>query len=137
MQQAGLFAKKVGMTQIFDESGTIFPVTIFKTGLCQVSQIKTLVTDGYNAVQVAYGEEKLEKLTENHDKHDYVTVDVPGMNLAINVSSSLTPQERQMVIKEAILKFPNVWEVTTSKVSYPKGSIHEHPIPTNPKNPES
>ena len=33
------------------------------------------------------GEEKLEKLTENHDKHDYVTVDVPGMNLAINVSA--------------------------------------------------
>ena len=32
-----------------------------------------------------------------------------------------------MVIKEAILKFPNVWEVTESKVSYPKGSIHEHP----------
>ena len=41
-----------------------------------------------------------------------------------------------MVIKEAIFKFPNVWEVTKSKVSYPKGSIHEHPIPTNPKNPE-
>ena len=59
------------------------------------------------------------------------------MNLVINVSSSLTPQERQMVIKEAILKFPNVWEVTESKVSYPKGSIHEHPIPTNPKNPQS
>ena len=82
------------------------------------------------------GEEKLEKLTENHDKHDYVTVDVPGMDLAINVSASLTPQERQMVIKEAIHKFPNVWEVTKSQVSYPKGSIHEHPIPTNPKNPE-
>ena len=40
------------------------------------------------------GEEKLEKLTENHDKHDYVTVDVPGMNLAINVSSSLTAINR-------------------------------------------
>ena len=61
---------------------------------------------------------------------------VPGMDLAINVSASLTPQERQMVIKEAIHKFPNVWEVTKSQVSYPKGSIHEHPIPTNPKNPE-
>ena len=88
------------------------------------------------------GEEKLEKLTESHDKHDYVTVDVPGMDLAINVSASLTPQERQMVIKEAINKFPDVWEVTKSQVSYPKGSIHEHPIPTNPgpnlnlKNPE-
>jgi len=62
--QAGLFAKKVGMTQIFDESGTILPVTILKTGLCQVSQIKTFNTDGYNAVQVAYGEEKLEKVTK-------------------------------------------------------------------------
>jgi large subunit ribosomal protein L3 len=50
------------MTQIFDESGTILPVTILKTGLCQVSQIKTVTTDGYNAVQVAYDEQKLEKL---------------------------------------------------------------------------
>jgi large subunit ribosomal protein L3 len=60
--QAGLFAKKVGMTQIFDELGTILPVTILKTGLCQLSQIKTVTTDGYNAVQVAYDEQKLEKL---------------------------------------------------------------------------
>jgi large subunit ribosomal protein L3 len=62
--QPGLFAKKVGMTQIFDESGTILPVTILKTGLCQVSQIKTVNTDGYNAVQIAYGEEKLENLNK-------------------------------------------------------------------------
>ena len=62
--QASLFAKKVGMTQIFDESGTILPVTILKLGLCQVSQIKTVTTDGYNAVQIAYGEEKLEKINK-------------------------------------------------------------------------
>ena len=62
--QASLFAKKVGMTQIFDESGTILPVTILKAGLCQVSQIKTVSTDGYNAVQIAYGEEKLEKINK-------------------------------------------------------------------------
>ena len=62
--QASLFAKKVGMTQIFDESGTILPVTILKLGLCQVSQIKTVSTDGYNAVQIAYGEEKLEKINK-------------------------------------------------------------------------
>ena len=64
--QAGLFAKKVGMTQIFDESGAILPVTILKTGLCQVSQIKTVITDGYNAVQVAYGEKKLENINKNY-----------------------------------------------------------------------
>ena len=63
--KAGLFAKKVGMTQIFDESGTILPVTILKTELCQVSQIKTMATDNYNAVQVAYGEEKLENTNKS------------------------------------------------------------------------
>jgi large subunit ribosomal protein L3 len=52
------------MTQIFDEAGTIFPVTILKAGLCQISQIKTSDTDGYNAIQVAYGEEKFEKLNK-------------------------------------------------------------------------
>jgi len=62
--QAGLFAKKLGMTQIFDESGKVLPVTILKTGVCQISQIKTITTDGYNAVQVGYGEEKLENLNK-------------------------------------------------------------------------
>jgi len=69
--KAGLFAKKVGMTQIFDESGKILPVTILKTELCQVSQIKTKGTDGYDAVQVCYGEEKVEninKATRGHLK---------------------------------------------------------------------
>jgi large subunit ribosomal protein L3 len=69
--KAGLFAKKVGMTQIFDESGKILPVTILKTELCQVSQIKITETDGYNAVQVAYGEDKFEninKATQGHLK---------------------------------------------------------------------
>jgi large subunit ribosomal protein L3 len=67
--QAGLFAKKLGMTQIFDESGTILPVTILKTGIWQISQIKTVTTDGYNAVQVAYGEEKLETLNKPTKGH--------------------------------------------------------------------
>jgi large subunit ribosomal protein L3 len=60
----GLFAKKLGMTQIFDDSGVIFPVTLLKTEECQISQIKTTNTDGYNAIQVAYGSEKISKLTK-------------------------------------------------------------------------
>jgi large subunit ribosomal protein L3 len=67
--QAGLFAKKVGMTQIFDNSGTILPVTILKTELCQISQIKTLTKDGYNAIQVAYGKEKLENINKPTKGH--------------------------------------------------------------------
>ena len=50
----GIFAKKIGMTQIFDESGTLLPVTILKSADCKVSQIKTLESDGYNSVQIAY-----------------------------------------------------------------------------------
>ena len=67
--QLGLFATKVGMTQIFDESGKILPVTILKTGLCQVSQVKTIDTDGYNAVQIAYGEKSLTKLNKSTRGH--------------------------------------------------------------------
>jgi len=66
---AGLFAKKVGMTQIFDEAGKAVPVTILKTGLCQVSQIKTITTDGYNAIQLAYGETKLENINKSTRGH--------------------------------------------------------------------
>lgn len=58
----GLFAKKLGMTQIFDDSGVIFPVTLLKTEECQISQIKTTNTDGYNAIQVAYGPEEINKI---------------------------------------------------------------------------
>ena len=65
-----LIARKVGMTQIFDnESGINLPVTILKTELCQVTQIKTVTKDGYNAVQVAYYEQNLEKLNRPNVGH--------------------------------------------------------------------
>lgn len=50
----GLLGNKIGMTQIFDESGNIIPVTILKVGPCVVTQVKTKVKDGYDAVQVGY-----------------------------------------------------------------------------------
>ena len=51
----GLLGNKIGMTQIFDKSGDIIPVTILKTGPCIVTQIKTELKNGYNAIQVGYG----------------------------------------------------------------------------------
>ena len=51
----GLLGNKIGMTQIFDDSGDIIPVTILKTGPCVISQIKTKIKDGYNAIQLGYG----------------------------------------------------------------------------------
>ena len=52
----GIFARKIGMTHIFDKNGESVPVTLFRAEDCQVSQIKTSESDGYNAIQVAYGQ---------------------------------------------------------------------------------
>ena len=51
----GLLGNKIGMTQIFDESGNIIPVTILKVGPCVVTQIKTIANNGYNSIQIGYG----------------------------------------------------------------------------------
>jgi large subunit ribosomal protein L3 len=52
----GILGTKLGMTQIFDETGVAIPVTVIQAGPCTVTQIKTEQTDGYSAVQVGYGE---------------------------------------------------------------------------------
>ena len=51
----GLLGNKIGMTQIFDESGNIIPVTILKVGPCVITQIKSTLKDGYNSIQIGYG----------------------------------------------------------------------------------
>lgn len=51
-----ILGKKLGMTQIFDESGKVIPVTVIEAGPCVVTQKKTVETDGYNAIQVGFGE---------------------------------------------------------------------------------
>lgn len=60
----GLLGNKIGMTQIFDESGNIIPVTILKVGPCIVTQIKTQLKDGYNAIQIGYGNISSKALTQ-------------------------------------------------------------------------
>ena len=60
----GLLGNKIGMTQIFDDSGNIIPVTILKIGPCVITQIKTVLADGYNAIQVGYGAVPSKYLTQ-------------------------------------------------------------------------
>lgn len=55
---SGLMGKKLGMTQIFEEGGTMEAITAIEAGPCLVTQIKTETTDGYNAVQLGFGEAK-------------------------------------------------------------------------------
>lgn len=51
-----IIGKKIGMTQVFDENGKVIPVTVVQAGPCIVSQKKTVETDGYNALQLGYGD---------------------------------------------------------------------------------
>jgi len=65
----GIFGRKLGMTQIFDDTGRIQAVTLVKAEVCQISQIKTTQTDGYNGIQVAYGQTSLNSLTKPQQGH--------------------------------------------------------------------
>jgi len=64
-----IIGKKVGMTQIFDESGKVIPVTVVEAGPCVVTQKKTIETDGYEAVQLGFGDVKEDKLTKPEAGH--------------------------------------------------------------------
>jgi len=65
----GLLGIKLGMTQVFDESGVVTPVTIIQAGPCYVTQIKTAETDGYSAVQIGFGETSEKRLKGGQKGH--------------------------------------------------------------------
>ena len=65
----GLIGKKVGMTRIFDEDGSVIPVTIVQAGPCVVTQIKTLEADGYESVQVGFLNKKEKNITRPLNGH--------------------------------------------------------------------
>lgn len=65
----GLIVKKIGMTQIFDEAGNVIPVTVVEAGPCTVTQIKTVENDGYQAVQVGFGDVKVSRVNKPMKGH--------------------------------------------------------------------
>lgn len=65
----GIIGKKIGMTQIFDETGKVIPVTVVEAGPCVVVQKKTNDNDGYEAVQMGFGDMKPNKVTKPQKGH--------------------------------------------------------------------
>jgi len=64
-----IIGKKVGMTQIFDETGKVIPVTVIEAGPCTIAQVKTTETDGYNAIQLGFGDVKESKINKPEKGH--------------------------------------------------------------------
>jgi len=65
----GILGTKLGMTQVFDEAGRAIPVTVVQAGPCTVTQVKTPQTDGYAAIQVAFGEVSAKSLSKPEIGH--------------------------------------------------------------------
>jgi large subunit ribosomal protein L3 len=65
----GLIGKKIGMTQIFDETGAAIPVTLIEAGPCYVTQIRQVERDGYSAVQLGFEEVKPKRITGGQTGH--------------------------------------------------------------------
>jgi len=65
----GLLGKKLGTTQVFDEQGQLIPVTVLQVGPCQITQIKKVESDGYNAVQLGFEDKSEKRVTKPLQGH--------------------------------------------------------------------
>lgn len=65
----GLIGRKVGMTEVYDEQGRRIPVTVIEAGPCPVVQVKSVESDGYDAVQLGFGEQKPQRLSKAEREH--------------------------------------------------------------------
>ncbi len=66
---SGIIGKKLGMTQLFDESGVVIPVTVVEAGPCPVVQVRTQEREGYQAVQLGFGAKKAKRATRSEIGH--------------------------------------------------------------------
>src|SRR5580658_8864706 len=67
---SSLLGKKIGMTQVYDAQNVLVPVTVVEAGPCAVVQVKTVETDGYNAVQIGFSSKKLKNSSKAEVRHE-------------------------------------------------------------------
>ena len=91
--QKAIIGKKIGMTQIFDEKGAVLPVTVIEAGPCVIAQIKTVENDGYQAIQLGFGDIKL-KVQNGSGKGQRVRSE-KFKNDPVNISKPLLGKSEQ------------------------------------------
>lgn len=130
----GILGRKVGMTQLFNESGEAVPVTVIEAGPCFVTQIKTVDTDGYNAVQIGYDEVAERKLTKGEMGH-LRKADSPALRHLRELRMSETPTVALGdVIKADIFGEGEIVDVTgISKGKGFAGTVKRHNFRGGPK----
>lgn len=127
----GLVGRKLGMTQIFDETGVVHPVTVIETGPCVVTQIRTPEKDGYEAVQLGFGlDKRLNKPEQGHRKASGFMSRTLREVKADNVSDFTVGQ----VIKADAFAEGELVDITgTSKGRGFQGGVKRHGFQGGPK----
>jgi large subunit ribosomal protein L3 len=113
----GIIGTKLGMTQIFDrETGAAIPVTVVQAGPCTITQIKTKETDGYNSVQIGYGEVKEKALTKPELGHLNRSGAAPLRHLKEYRLENLSSFELGQFIKADIFNAGEIVDVTGTSI---------------------
>ena len=122
-----LLGKKIGMTQIFTEEGVVIPVTVVEAGPEVVTQVKTVETDGYNAVQVAYGDTKAHRVNKPMTGHfEKVGVEVKKHLAEFRVEEGEAYEAGQVITVEALEEGIKVDVTGVSKGKGTQGNIKRH-----------
>lgn len=122
-----ILGTKIGMTQIFDKDGNRIPVTVIKAGPCTVIQKKTVATDGYDAIQVGFGEQKEQRLTKPELGHFKRAGQEPARHLAEFRLENVADYQVGQQVSVDIFKAGERIDITsTSKGKGFAGSIKRH-----------
>jgi large subunit ribosomal protein L3 len=111
----GILGKKIGMTNVFTETGKNTPVTVIEAGPCYILQVKTRENDGYSAVQIGFSEKK-EKATRNVDKARFKKAGTPMLRFVreIRVADTAPYKPGQVITADIFAKGDFVDAVGTS-----------------------
>jgi large subunit ribosomal protein L3 len=121
----GLIGKKIGMTQIFDEQGVAYPVTIIEAGPCYVTQVRVQEKDGYSAIQLGFGETHPKKLSSGELGHLKAT-QLPPLRFLREFRSKEAANVGDKLTVEAFAVGERVDVIGTSKGKGFAGAVKRH-----------
>jgi large subunit ribosomal protein L3 len=130
---AAILAKKLGMTQVFQEDGRVARVTVLQAGPCPVTAIRTIERDGYEAVQLAFGQSKEKHLTKAELGHLKKADAGPMRHLVEFRDEAAELQLGETVTVEAFAVGARVKVAGTSKGKGFQGTIKRHNFASGPK----
>ena len=129
----GILGKKLGMTQVFGENGQVFPVTVIEAGPCVVLQKKTIETDGYEAIQIGFADQKEHRVSKPALGHFKKAGTTPKQFVKEVRGVNLDEYEVGKEITASIFEAGEIVDVTgKSKGKGFQGSIKRHNFSRGP-----